>query len=420
MIKVANIMQRNFLELDASTSITKAIAQLLQKDERYAVVFDKRRKPSYCGIVDRFLLIESKLNPNAKIGTFLMHPPAVTEETDIFEAAEKMYHSYPCLLPVIKKDKVIGVVRARDILALLPQIPTLAKLKVKEIKGSGLICFQYESRLGDVLNKMREGHFSHAPIIDKQGNIVSVFSLTDFFEKYLLSPEGKREGWPKSKFVGSKIFDAIKHVTMDTPIGDLASVSIFTISPTESLNRAVSELFEHKIADLIVVQNRKPISIITARDLLNVFLKAKAPEYWGIQFFGCENLPGQLFDSVREQIAEFYEKIKRAYFKDITYFFVQIKQYEKKEGKRKKYSVHLRLAIPAKVFNTEYAHFDLNTAVSWAIKAMDLELLKFKEKGKKWWTITGKHGKRQELGKIEKEQIEKRGRFIKPKLVKRK
>jgi len=146
---------------------------------------------------------------------------------------------------------------------------------------------------------------------------------------------------------------------------------------------------------------------------------ADIPEYWGIQFYGCEELPGQLYDSVRQQIAEFYEKAKRAYFKDITYLQIHVKQYEHKESKRKKYSVHLRLAIPARVFNAEYAHFDLNTAISWSLRALGQQVQSFNEKGKKFWTQTGKHGKRQELGKIEHEEIEKRGKFIRSKLVRR-
>ncbi len=425
MANVSEIMQRDFLELDASAKITEAIGALQQHDERYVVIFDKRFKPTYKGILDRVLLIESKLDPNAEIGNFVMHPPIITEDTDVFKAAELMYHSYPCLLPVKRKDKIIGVVRARDILFLLPKMPALAKLKVTEIEGAGLMVFQYESRLGDALNEMRERHFSHAPIIDKQGRIISVFSLTDLFEKYLLNPEGKRQGFDrgsrigKGAFTGNRAFQTAKNVIMDTSIGDLASASVFTVSPTENLGRAIAEMFEHKISDLIIAQDRKPIGIITTRDLLNVFFREKAPEYWGIQFFGCEALPGQLYDSVRQQVAEFYERIKRNYFKDIIYFLVHIKQYEQKEGKRKKYSVHLRLAIPARVFNADYAHFDLNTAISWALKAMNQQLLNFKEKGKKSWTQTGKHGKRQELGKLKREEIESRGKFIRSKLVKR-
>jgi len=426
MANVSEIMQKDFIELDASAKITEAIGKLQQENERYAVIFDKRFKPAYRGILDRMLLIKSKLDPKAEIGNFVMHPPTVSLDTDIFKAAELMYHSYPCVLPVTKKDKIIGVVRAQDILSIIANMPALAKLKVAEVASSGMMVFAYDSRLGDVINEMRERHFSHAPIVDKMGKIISMFSITDLFEKLIMQPEGKRQGSGRGQstatntFKGAKSYDAVKDVVMDQAIGDIASVSIFTSAPTESLGRAVAEMVQHNVSDLIIAQDRKPISIITSRDLLEVLFKTKSPQYWGIQFFGCESLPGQLYDAVRQQVSEFYEKIRRVYAKDIIYFMVHIKQYEKKkESGKVKYSVHLRLALPERVFNADYAHFDLNTAISWSVKALNSELTSFKEKTKKSWTRTGMHGKRQEHGQMEKEEIESRGKFIRSKLVKR-
>src|SRR3972149_4437165 len=130
MATVGELMQRDFVKLDASVTITETLGILRQTDERYALVFDKRFKPSYRGVLDRVQLIESKLDPKAEIGNFITHPPIVTSDTDAFKAAELMYHSYPTLLPVKKKDKIVGVLRARDILSLLPKMPALARLKV--------------------------------------------------------------------------------------------------------------------------------------------------------------------------------------------------------------------------------------------------------------------------------------------------
>src|SRR3989304_3455433 len=417
---VSEVMQRDFLELDAQTTITQAVGKMQQFNERYAVIFDKRFKPSYRGILDRTSLIESKLDANAEIGTFAMHPPVVSSDTSVYKAAELLYHSYPSLLPVQKKDKIIGVVRANDIFSLLLKMPTLARMKAMDIATTDIVKFPYETRLGDVLNRMREMKFSHAPIIDKAGRIIGIFSLTDLFEKHFLRPEGKLKGSGRDKRgFEPKGFAPVRTSVIDTNIGDAASTTVITVSPTATLGVAIKEMYEHEISDVVVAQDRRPVGMITARDLLKVFAETEAPEYWGIQFFGCEQLIPQQYDSVRKQMAELYEKTKRAYFKNIIYFLVHIKKYEQKEHGRAKYSVHLRLAIPARVFNAEQAHFDLNTAVSWALKALESEVLRFKEKGKKPWTITGKHGKRQELGKAERRALDERGKVIRPKRVKR-
>ena len=424
MVTVGEIMQRDFVRLTSDDTVSSALGLLRKSDERYGLVFDSRNKKLYKGMLDRIALIESKLEPHAKIGTFVSHPPTIADDTDAFKAAELMYHAYPCILPVVKKGRIMGVVRARDLLQLLVNIPSLARLRCGEVATPNPITFKYESRIGDVIHAMKEKRISHTPIVDEQGRLLAVFSLTDLYEKYFLSPEGKIQGKAASKgkeaFHSSRSYIPDKWFTLDTNVGDMSSIIEISASPKELLGRAIKEMYEHKISDIVIVENRMPVGIITTRDLLETFFRARAPEYWGIQFFGESKLPGILGNAVRSQVAEFYEKIKRAYFKDIIYLLVHVKIYEQKETKRKKYSIHLRLAIPAMVFNSEQAHFDLNTAVSWAIQAMDKELLRFKEKGKKSWTVTGKKGKRLEFGMAKKRAIEGRGKVIRPKLVKRK
>lgn len=73
-----------------------------------------------------------------------------------------------------------------------------------------------------------------------------------------------------------------------------------------------------------------------------------------IQFIGIDNLePLELADVQKISTKEF-EKIKRV-VKNITSLVVQVKTY-KKEGNKKKYSIHLRCSSPTKVFESCRAH----------------------------------------------------------------
>jgi len=430
MVTVSEIMQRDYLRLEWDDSITTVFGKLAKADERYGLVFDKKFKEPYRGVLDRFKLVESKLNQAAKIEHFISNPPTIAPDADVFKAAELMYHAYPCVLPVIKKGKILGVVRARDILSLLPKTPALAKLRCSEIATPSPVTFMEDARLGNVINILKEKRISHVPITDKSGNLISTFSLTDLYKHYFTVPEEKMKGSSKTlstkggkgTFSGPRVFITRKNFTMDSSIGSFASLPQFTASPSEPLGRAVADMAEHKVSDLVVVENRKPTGRITTRDLLESFFRMRAPEYWSITFMGCEQLPGQLYDSIRNQVAEFYEKIKRTYFQNqvIRYFLVHIKLYEPKPTKHVKYSIHLRLAMPFKTFSVEEVHFDPNTAVSWAIKAMDQMLLRFREKGKKSWTTTSKKGKRLEFGREKRREIEEKGKIMRQKLVKRK
>ncbi|MGC9058252.1 MAG: CBS domain-containing protein [Candidatus Nanoarchaeia archaeon] len=402
MATVADVMSTKFVKIDADDPIRQALAKLIAADERYGLVFDKKHKKAFRGLLDRVRLIESKLDPNAKAGTFTSFPPVVNPETSLLEAARLIYQYYPCILPVQRKNQIIGVVRSRDILPAFIKLPALSKMKCIDIATINPITFEYNTRLGNVINVFKEKEISHAPIVDKQGRLLSVFSLTDLYKHIYPKGVSKFQGLKKSSRTAkgqiltgpSKVFLADKDFLLDMPVGDFASVPLFTAKQSDTLSEVLKELYEHRISDLVITENKKPIGIITTRDILKAIIETSGVVYWPIQFIGCEALPGQLFDSVREQVAEFYEKALRLYIRErVHYFRVQIKRYEKKETKRQKYSVHLRLALASKTFTSEYAHFDLNTAVSWALKALNQQLLNFKEKSKEKYE-SGKKGRR--------------------------
>ena len=381
MATVREVMQKNFVKIDAEMPITQALAKLAEADERYGLVFDQKQKKAFRGLLDRVLLIKAKLSPEAKAKSFASFPPTVTPETSLLDAVRLMYQYYPCLLPVEEKGKIIGVVRARDLLPAFISLPGISKIKSIDIATKNLIVFDYNARLGNVINILKEKKISHVPIIDKNGKLISVFSLTDLYKHIYPKKQTKMQGL-KNKTQDHRSYISDNVFLLDSPVGDFASIPLFTIKPNDDLGSVLKECYEHKVSDLIVEENKKPIGIVTTRDLLKAIIENVSPaSFWPIQFIGCEALPGQLFDSVREQVAEFYERAQRLYIRqNVRYFQIHIKRYERKELKKQKYSVHVKLALPSKLFTAEYAHFDLNTAVSWALKALNQQLQSYKEK----------------------------------------
>ena len=143
--------------------------------------------------------------------------------------------------------------------------------------------------------------------------------------------------------------------------------------------------------------------------------------FYNLQFIGVENLKPFQDSLVKSRVATFYEKILDNYFKNVRYFSAEVKLYEKKLAGKQKYSIHLRLALPSKVFSSEYAGFDIDTPLSRAIKALDKELVRFREKTSQRWRGFRK-GRRKVFGTVIYEDAISKGltkKQIKRKLVKR-
>ena len=112
--------------------------------------------------------------------------------------------------------------------------------------------------------------------------------------------------------------------------------------------------------------------------------------YPNLQFVGLEQLKPFQDDFFKNKVRKFYQKILDNYFKNIRYFQAEIKLHERKAVGRQKYSIHLRLALPSKVFSAEYAGFDIDAPLSYVIKALDKELVRFRERTREQFHAAGK------------------------------
>jgi len=83
---------------------------------------------------------------------------------------------------------------------------------------------------------------------------------------------------------------------------------------------------------------------------------------------------------IKEMMNETLYLIKKNHLTTVKSFICQIKNYEKGERSRFKRSIHLKLITPAKTFNADADSYILSTAMSWALRALEKEVLRFKEK----------------------------------------
>lgn len=93
-----------------------------------------------------------------------------------------------------------------------------------------------------------------------------------------------------------------------------------------------------------------------------------------IQFIGVKELDNVQQTIVNKLSTEYYDKIQRE-LKNLTSIVVHVKAYEK-EGKKSKFSIHLRAIAPTKIFeSTKAADWDLARALHKAFKDLERQIL---------------------------------------------
>ena len=92
-----------------------------------------------------------------------------------------------------------------------------------------------------------------------------------------------------------------------------------------------------------------------------------------IQIIGIKDLDEMEIESVNRLANRYYGKIQRE-IKNITSLTVHIKGYEK-EGRQKKYSVHVKVIAPARIFaSTKTFDWNLEKALHGSFKDVIREL----------------------------------------------
>ncbi len=274
-MKAVELKKEVFVGLDRSASISELIGGLKAMHDKNAVVFDSGK---YIGVTSRKFLLKTKLDPSeSKVYKVVKHVPVLLGDEDIKEISRLMFAADVYILPLIKDDKVKGVVDMRDIIRQLKNTEDKNK-QVRDIMTPEPIVLHEDDRLGKAVQVMRENGVDRLPIVDDSGKLMSIITFTDLVEKYILRQQGKTEGGEREGVSGkskndSKAFDGEKTDMIGMPVSAFESSVIVTASKLDVVDTIIDKMSKYDISSIILVENDRPVGIVTARDLLKLFLK---------------------------------------------------------------------------------------------------------------------------------------------------
>ncbi len=123
-----------------------------------------------------------------------MSAPVVTvEANDSMERAIELMKEH-CIktLPVMKNDRLVGIVTDRDLkrasasdatsLAVYELVNLLAKIKVKTIMTKDPITVQPDFTIEEAANLLRKERVSGAPVVNGQNRLVGIITKDDLFK----------------------------------------------------------------------------------------------------------------------------------------------------------------------------------------------------------------------------------------------
>lgn len=123
------------------------------------------------------------------------NPITTTENTPVAEAGEILRKHSFARLPVMKDEKLVGIITRDDLLKVSPSEATtlsvwelnyvLSKLTVKDAMTKNPITIKPEDTLEEAALVMRNRGVGALPVVDDKGKLVGIITESDIFDAFL-------------------------------------------------------------------------------------------------------------------------------------------------------------------------------------------------------------------------------------------
>lgn len=130
------------------------------------------------------------------------NPITISDKTTVFEALELMKKQKIRRLPVVRDEKLVGIVTELDLLRVSPSTATslsvfelhylLSKMVVKDVMTRDVIVTSPDATVEQAALLMRDNEIGGLPVMDK-GKMVGIITETNLFDA-LLEHFGIRKG----------------------------------------------------------------------------------------------------------------------------------------------------------------------------------------------------------------------------------
>jgi CBS domain-containing protein len=265
-------------------------------------------------------------------------------------------------------------VHAFDLLeALFEDLKDVREMKVGEAAVRSMPLLDAEASLGGALDAMRQERTDRLPVIDEHGHTAGMFSYLDLVERYYVHAMSRDEGLPPD--VKTKAYTPQKTNILSVRARDLdGSTPVVSIEEQATLPEAVKQMRLAKVRSLLLLEERKPVGMITLQGVLQAVVDSQVESRAVIQYKGFNELSLSKREAewARKLCVYYAEKISHAINNDFT-LNVHAKEHSP-EGSTHRYHVQVLVDFAGGgPLNADAVEWDLSAALHSAFQGLEAE-----------------------------------------------
>jgi len=167
----------------------------------------------------------------------------------IFNARNTMLRYNISRIVISSNNNIVGILTEKDIASFLYNMDErkkLSEVSLSEVMNKNIISVSSTTSVNTCAKKMLEDGISSLIVVDQQKRGVGILTKSDLIELYSHNFQGKNK------------------------VADFMTKKVWTVSMDEPIHMVIMMLSNHAISRLVVIQNKRPVGIITNKDLLPV------------------------------------------------------------------------------------------------------------------------------------------------------
>jgi CBS domain-containing protein len=180
----------------------------------------------------------------------------ITPQTGILDAIEVIQkYKIGRLVVIDRTRKPVGIITEKDMLKALYPLDSkpIGSIQVGDIMSENLITVTKKDSVYRCAKIMQDNNISSVIVLHDDGSLDGILTKTDL------------------------VFNFLNQESTPLKVSKVMTTKVVTVSPKDSLFLVESMLINNKISRVVVVQNQKPMGIITYRD----FIPARIPNRLG-------------------------------------------------------------------------------------------------------------------------------------------
>lgn len=148
----------------------------------------------------------------------------------------------------------------------------MTPLTAKDIMPDLVITVQGEATLEDAAHLMLQMDIGSLLVVDAGGSLVGILTDADFG----VSAAPDAGGQPADpQVLGHLLQDEVQpeqiyRAARTRRVQDVMSAPVVTVTESDSIGTVLARMFQHRIRHLPVVRDRRPVGIVSSRDLLQL------------------------------------------------------------------------------------------------------------------------------------------------------